>query len=744
MKTSNHTSHNLRKSKLRTASILTLVASLGLGAVMAVPLAHAQDAEVDSSASGATVAKDEIIVTARRREERLLDVPISITALDAQALAQSGVLRLRDIDQLVPNLIATGPSTNGRPDLVIRGIQGSSGQPGADLSLATYVNGVYMGRDTSANPELFDIAQIEVLRGPQGTLYGRNSISGAVNIVTAKPGNEFAAKATVDVGNFNLRRFSGGVNIPLAEDKAALKLNAFSIDRDGYNINIANDTRPDEENSYGGMIHLRLTPTDNLEVNLTADASWEDRNILFSEVVSPGSFGFVPGVRTVNFDADQREDREVSGLGLVVDYTLSSGHIITSVTGARKSSNFVPGDTDDGPLDLGRAIFLDTARQFSQELRLTSPSGGKVDYVAGLFYFRGVNKADRDIVASDFLISLFTGAPPGFFPPQSVNNTAKLTSSSYAAFANVNWHISEDLTVILGGRITQDSKKTNQSQLGTFPLNAILGTPDVALIDEIKETNFSPLIGLSYSVNDNVTTYGQFSRGFRSGSFSTDLVPSINDLSADSEFINNFEIGAKGSFYDRKLNINAALFVMKYRDIQVGQRPAGAIFSQFTNAGRATSKGGEIEVQLLTVDGLELRGGIGYADAKYDEFNDCAGPGVSCAGNRLSRSPELTANASAQYTHPLTSKFDLVVRGEYVHRGDMFFNAVNDPAVSVPSINILNGRVGIVSDRFDVFLWAKNLNDELILNGRTANFFGDLTETYGAPKTYGVTFSGRY
>jgi len=680
---------------------------------------------------------EEVIVTAQRRSESLIDVPTSLTSLNAQLLEASGVNRLRDIGQIVPNLIVTGPNTNGRPDYVIRGIQSGGGQPGFESAVGIYIDGVYMGRETSANPDIVDIERVEILRGPQGTLYGKNSVSGAINITTVMPGNEASAKISAEYGNYDLLRFTGSFSAPIVEDKLYAKISAFNLDRDGYTQNVFRNESVDNENSHGLRLHLRATPTDQLEINLTADGMWEDRRIVFGETAVPSFSGsFVEGPHTVAFDAEQTEDRAVRGLGLKMDYQFDSDYVLTFVAGLRDSEINVPGDADESPLDFAITDFQDSMEQFSAELRLTSPDTDKFNFIAGLFFYDASNTSSRDV---------FTGSMHPL-PNLAIFNDAEVQTTSYAAFVNINYEIADRLILNLGGRLTHEKKEIVYSQQPQFPLN-FLGFAVIDGLDDplLKEDNFSPSISLRYELDDDWSAYAKVSRGFKSGGWSTELI-STPDVRFQSEFLTNYELGLKGVGLDNRLRVSLAAFYMDYKDLQVVQIDPVTTFGIFTNAGSASSKGVEAEFELLATKGLLLSGGFGYTDATFDEFENCSGPGVddNCNGNRLTRAPKYTANVSAQYTFELGDG-ELVMRGGYAYRGDLFFNAQNTLNSLNDSYGILKARISYNTEHWELSVWGENLTDKEYFNGiAAANPIGDSIVVYGNPRTYGVKATVRF
>ncbi|ARU55196.1 TonB-dependent receptor [Oleiphilus messinensis] len=673
-----------------------------------------------------------VVVTSQRREENLLDVPISITTLTQQDLDDAGVHRLRDTQHLAPNMIVTGPYVNGRPDFVIRGIQSTFDQPAFESSVSIYIDGVYMGRETSANPDLIDVERVEILRGPQGTLYGKNSIAGAINLVTAEPGKKFKSKVDLTTGEFERRRVTAMLNSPIIDDKLYIKIRGFGLRDEGYMYNTYRDENVNNENSRGLQLYVLSTPTDKLKVKITADGLWEDRDISFGEAIlvpgQPAHPGYVSGDFQVAFNEPETEDREVSGVGLNIDYDIATHYKLTTVLGYRQSDIDVTGDFGESPLDEAFTDFHDEMEQLSAEIRLASPQEDRFNYVAGLFFYDARTKSEHNA---------FTGLdhPAGV---SQILNDMVLDTTSYAVFANSSFKLSERWTLIAGGRYTIEKKTFDYSQFPDFPLNTIYADVN-GFHDEISEKNFSPEFGLKFKVNDQLATYLKASRAFKSGGWSTLLVSSTDDLKFGSEYVTNYELGVKWLGLNNKLQLNTALFYMDYKDLQSTTYNVETQRSKFTNVAAATSKGVEIELKARPITPLTLWTSFGYTDASYDDFERCGPGGISCNGNRLIRAPEYTGRVAAQYHYALPVG-KLILHSEAIYRGDMYFSVTNDPESKNPDYTLLNAYIGYQYDWLEASIWAQNLTDERVLNGVS------LENSFivpGNPRTAGLRFKVR-
>ncbi|HVW69602.1 MAG TPA: TonB-dependent receptor plug domain-containing protein, partial [Steroidobacteraceae bacterium] len=343
---------------------------------------------------------EEIVVTARKRSENAQDVPIAVTTVSETKLRELGANTMAELVAHVPNFDWDPVGLNSLSSWGLRGIVDQSRNAGQESGLGFYVDGVYVGRPASFNAALDDIEQIEVLRGPQGSLYGRNTIAGAVNITTRKPTNDLQYSADINVGNYDRRDGSVAISGPLIPGVLTAKLSAFSQENDGYIRNIADGRSLMNENRAGGRGALYWTPTDNLEVQLAADASHEDHRTAFGLAADPQLAAAVPNWYfpdrfTTNQNDPDFEKIDAGGGSLTVNYTLPAGLLLTSITADRINNFNLDNDDDAGPITLTHSHFIDKSDMFSQELRLTSPQGGTLDYVAGLYYMNETVRSNR-------------------------------------------------------------------------------------------------------------------------------------------------------------------------------------------------------------------------------------------------------------------------------------------------------------------------------------------------------------
>lgn len=706
-----------------------------LAYILAVP-ALAQPDPVTETADDDDRNPD-IIVTATRRAQRLQDVPVSVTALDQEELTRRNATRVRDLEFSIPNFVIVGAAENQGIDITLRGIRASAFNAGFESSLSMYIDGVVLGRPFGFNQDLADLERIEVLRGPQGTLFGRNTLSGAINIITRKPSNETQVAGTLNVGNYNLFQGYASLNVPLSET-VFFRGTMFGSHRNGYYEN-QNGPDLDDEAAIGGRLQFRFVPSDRLTIDLSADALDEERNILFGEAADT-SVGSVPGPFTVAPNFQPREDRRLRGLNLTANYDFGDGYTLTSITGWRDARSSTTSDSDASSVDFANSLQAYEQDQFSQEVRLTSPAADRFNFILGLYYFQ----QDLD---QNWVDNLRPGFPA--FPqinPKSRSMNASIETQNYAAFAHANFRITDQLEVFGGIRFDHERKDAVFQQTGIVAF----GTPNIPLTrDRQSEDNFVPLVGVNFRPNDDILLYAKFSNSFKSGGWNAEFLARINDWEFASEHVDAYEVGIKTEWFNDLLRVNAALFRLDYQDLQVATFNPVTLGIDIQNAASARSQGLELEVSASPMRWLRLQANYGYTDAEYLDFQVNAA--TNLRGTRLPAAPTHTFSASFDISAPINSDLNFAARGEYTWRSKAIFapSNVTDPffrATEQSSTALLNARIGIEAEdgRWSAFLWAKNLTDQLYLTTLRRNAFGVNQATFGPPRTYGVQLNFRF
>lgn len=688
---------------------------------------------VPAAAAQESYQLDEVIVTARRREESNLDVPIAITTLGADQLQRVTAFSLKDIRHLIPSLHYQDRSAL-QTELTIRGVGGDARNIGIESGVGMYVDGVYAGRTSAYNIDLADIAQIEVLRGPQGTLFGKNTTGGALNVTTIRPDENFRTQGALSVGNYDAVRFKGSVAGPLA-DKLFGKVLITSWDRSGYLDNLFDGGELQSEDRKSGRAQLRYLPTDSLEINFAADITRDNQDTILNQLGSTASFGapfFNPDRLKVNTDQRNSTERDMHGADLTVDYTLASGHVFTSITAMRDVQITVFSDIDQTPVDILRSgPFTDDARQFTQEFRLASPGGEKLDYLVGLYYYQQEADALRRIFAQGTPL-FFTGGP--------------VDTDALAVFGNVDFNLTDALTLTAGLRFTDEEKTGNYNQTSEVAPFFNKDIPDL----EIGAEEFSWTLAGNYQFMEEVSGYASISRGFKSGGFNVDPLATPSPITAaeltfQPEFVTTYEIGLKSEFLDNRARVSAAIFYSDYEDRQVSQfDEVGGIPTVITrNAGESEISGAELEFTYTPGANLLLYGSLSILDGEYTDFRNATAAGADFTGNTTEKTPEWNFAIGAEYRIPMGNG-EFTIAPQYSYIGETFLQPDNGAFNVEDGYGVFNVRAGYsISDgRYGVYLWGKNLGDTEYKEF-ARQFQGSDQVLWGEPRTFGIEFTAR-
>jgi iron complex outermembrane receptor protein len=675
-------------------------------------------------AENSVLTLEEVVVTARKREESLQDIPVAATVFGAAALEMRGVSDVADITHSVPNLSYQDRAGGHQTSIGIRGISSNVRNIGLEDSVGIYVDGVYIGRPMFYNIDLADVAQIEVLRGPQGTLFGKNTIAGALNITTKGVSEELEGKVSASLGNYGLQHIKGSVSGKFS-DQVGGSLSFTHKQTDGYIDNLFNGDELQAVDQYGVAGKLEFNPSDSLRVLVAADYSEKDNDVVASQILTPSGLGAGEAFAgqsdpfEVNEDGPQIYQEEVKGLAVTVDYDLENNYSLTAIGAWRQMDLYATFDDDNLPADILNSYFTDEAEQQSLELRLTSPGDGDFSWILGVFYY------DQEVESSRLT--------QAFGATVNITGDGNVESQSTAVYFSGDYHMTENLDLNVGLRYTRDEKEAVWSQVG-----GAFGFPTLVQSGDETFSEVSPTIALTYALNEDATVYGKVSRGFKSGGFMTDLIGN-DGFVLDPETVTNYELGLKSKLLDGRLHLNAAVFSMDYEDLQTidlnGLQFVGA------NAAEATLQGIELDFQFRASEGLLLSGGVGYTDSKYDKFlQNVSGTVQDHSGNALRNAPEVTANLVAEYRYPIADTGELVLVGEWSYKDDTYYDVTNDPLITGSSYSLLNGRIGYTSadEHWSLFLWGRNLADKEYFTFLRDGPFSEWTGLYGEPRTFGV------
>jgi len=622
------------------------------------------------------LAIEEILVTAQKRSESLQEVPIAISVFDANAINNSGAQELRDLGDYIPNVnISQGTDFGAR--IQIRGVGANSRNIGFDSRVGVYLDGVYLGQGPALNQDLVDLEQIEVLRGPQGTLFGKNTVAGAINMISIKPGPDFSADITANVGNYDLLELKGVVNIPMG-DVFSARISVSDRSRDGYvknlwvpshvpsfinavvpNVGIVqvplcdfpgattppgctlwvvgpNDppnTKVQSNNidTQSYRAQLRIQPNEKWDINIAVDGLESDRIPILGEALSDSFSSTLDhnalGYAEISYSETGSETRDIFGANLNIDYDFDNDYAFRSITAYRDTEIHYINDTDRSSLDFLFVDYSDTYEQTTQEFQVISPDEGSFKYVTGLYYYNQDSTTVRDAVAGN------AGWLFGILPGGGAFNDGHVETDSWAVFFNGSYDFNNSWKLGLGFRYSDETKDVVYNLDGRrSSVFAIGTTPPGGYIDSDTYTNFAPMLSLNWAVGDNTNVYIKYSTGFKSGGFNLDFVtqPTLDEgITFDEETVDSYELGWKGVYMDGRLSLNAAAFIANYEDYQVNQfidlgfdPESGTQLTSISieNAAEVDTSGLEIEAVFNATNNLTVRASLGLLDATFADF----------------------------------------------------------------------------------------------------------------------------
>ncbi len=724
--------------------------------------AQAQDAQADDAS-----LLEEIVVTAQRRQQSLQDVPISITAFSAESIERSNITDLMDYFNKTPNVSFIDLGTRGERDISIRGVSNIGGRVSA---LAFYVDEFNIvngpaGSNTfnsSINPQLQDIERIEVLRGPQGTFFGRNATGGAINITMKKPGPDLYTEASVDFGRFDTYSVGGVVNVPVVENKLFLRASANFEKSDGA-IKNANPVGGGSNTEYvNARAALRWLPNERITLDLTVNYTEEKQGVAeligtgvlgassagllapagFSAAIGDG-LGFYPqNQRRINNDLRSKQRNRFTTIVARTEIE-ADAFTVTTVFGIFDARHTFDKDLDFTSFGFLKFDNFDNSHSFSLEARVSSNGEGPVDWLVGSIYAEDKLTRFFGVLGGP---AIFLGLPDGF--PIDVGDLRDKTQS-FAVFGDATWHVNDRLAVTVGGRYSED-------EVSQFAGGINFGAPDVPGQGKVDFSDFSPRFAVTWDLNEEVTLYGTVSKGFKAGGQQFNVTQQIPVSDYQEENLWNYEGGLKAIMMDGRLQANLSIFWMDWQDLQVATNVAVidanneiTFINTTTNAAGATNTGLEFDFRALVADGFEVGGGIGYLDAEFDSFPDALVQGVpvDLSGKRIPRAPKWTLNADAQYTVPLSDVGEMYVRAEWSHRGQSFptIDSLLEQGFPfrAPSFDLFNLRAGFGTDRFKVSAFVENVfNEEYFTTTQGFSFAG--IKIHPAYRTWGIRFSTQF
>lgn len=680
----------------------------------------------------ATPIVDEVLVTAQMRAESAQNIPLAIGVYDKQLIDRIGASSLTEMETAIPSLNFGSGDRNTRGEITIRGVGDYARNIGTNARVAVYVDGVLTGRSSSFDQGLLDVAHIEVLRGPQGTLSGTNALAGAINIITQKPEDTFNAELLANTGNYGLAAVSGKINVPLSDDLFASLLLGTS-EQDGYIRNLTLDRELQGANRDTAKLKFRYVGVDQLIVDVGFDYLKDEDKSTNAEALANGMFnGFTlaPEPFVVAHNADEFEQRELKGATIEAVYETPENYKWTSITGFRSNEFRELSEEDYSPLNVAVSIFDEQSDQISQEIRLASPKNESWDYVVGAYFLNQDISTERQAITGP----VFLLAPNG-----RVQTPASAEVDSASVFLHGNYYFDARWSLTAGVRYVNETKNIDYSSIDSTKMfiNAS------HLTDQKTFNEWLPKLGLNFQMTSDVLLYSSVARGYKSGGWNADFITTLQNFQFDPEYAVNYEAGVKSLFFDRRLTVNVSTFVTKFDDFQVfqflpTQTTNGTVLS-LTNAGKVTSKGVELDISAALTEHLQFSVNTAYTNARFDEFKNGGGIGKNYDDHYLPYAPKNNYFIALDYTRPVFGKTDVFAHIDYGYTDDYYSNPNNLPGNRIPGRSLTNARLGVkVDDSWDVSVWVKNLADDTSLRQKSVSFLGVPRGVYNSPRTYGL------
>ncbi|MEL7028563.1 MAG: TonB-dependent receptor [Pseudomonadota bacterium] len=746
------------------------LSALSVAVAVTTPVAIAQDV---------VAGVDEITVTARKREENLQDTPIAITAFTASDLEMRNVTTLDGIGDFTPNLVfdkgtgGTGGSTTTQ--IYMRGIGQADFLFTTEPGVGIYVDGVYQPRSIGSIMDLVNFERVEVLKGPQGTLFGKNTVGGAINIVSRRPGNEFGGRIEATYGRFDRIDVRGHVDVPLIEDTLAASIAISSHDIDGYVRRPLAGDRLGGINSKGVRGQLSWTPTESFDVLLSADYVRHRDDAIANTLIDVDQTGSLIGLwgalvaPTLGVTYDESfisddpfvssgtgpnfSDLDLWGVSGIVTWDL--GEVtLKSITAYREQDAFFGHDSDHSPIRFFEQDVDDDQQQISQELQvLGSNFDGRLDWTVGALYFHEEGLSTYRIAFAPGLFDALEALPPGIIPGLGgAGNpihpaldfdgavSAGIDNDSYSAFSHFSFDVTDRLRLSGGVRYTSDEKEFD-SVFERFSAGVV--THDVSVSDDWSA--WTPKASLDYRFTENVMAYASAARGFKSGGFNGRPTSAfVARQPFDPEFVWTYEVGVKTSTPDRRLVINAAAFYSDYTNLQllaVASDDFGGIVALVENAGEAEIKGFELEMNAVPARNLRLDAGIGFLDAEYVELD----PSVTSItlDSELVKAPKWSLNIGGDYTIPLVDTLQATLRADYSYRSRTQHVPDNNPLLTQDGYSLVNLRLTFAPEEgpWEFSVFGTNVTDERYITNGLSQFdtLGTTDVTFGRPAEWGLT-----
>jgi iron complex outermembrane receptor protein len=735
--------------------------------------AMAQDAPPQEESIGL----DDVIVTARRTEESLQRTPLAVSAFSGESLERRGATQVTDLQGSVPNLnIVQGRGSSNATNIYIRGV----GQPDAlqtfDPAVGVYVDDVYYSRIRGTQFDLLDLERVEVLRGPQGTLYGKNTIGGALKLVSRRPGQDFRARGSVAYGDYDLIDVQAAVSGPVS-DTLAVGLSALHSERGGYVTDPTTGAEYNDKNSTAVRASLAWDPVENFRIDLNADYARDDAGLSVGQaqnsltnLLGAPAYAVPNPVPEYNFETRTtpglpNETRlETWGSALRMTWDLSDRLELKSITAYRELATDDYIDFDATELELADALVAVDQNQTSQELQLTY-TGDRITAVGGLYWLKEEVASHQESYNDDLTANLV-------FPPlwngdytftRFIDDALETTSK--AAYGNITFQATDALRLSAGVRYTEEEKEydrfTSVASSSPFLISSYAFAPPTGTWDDT-----SIMLSADYQLSPDAMVYARYAQGFKSGGFNGRANGATEATAYEPETADTFEVGAKTSYWQNRLRLNLAAFMTKYEDFQarvsgieddpITGLPVGVL--SVINAGSMDIFGFELEGVVAPMDGLTLDAQVGFLDADYKEFDDArfTAFGGSRSFQDPAFSPRWTMRFGGQYVFDLDGGANVTVGGAAKYRSRMALAVDNTVINSTTELAgmyqeeywLYDARVvwNEAAGRYSVGLYGQNLSDEVYkTDAQEFSSIGNIRTAYfGAPQTWMIKLSARY
>ena len=730
--------------------------------------AAAEDASNDSVANAQVI--EVIVVTAQKREEASQDAPLALTAITSDTVEERQIDGVRKLSQLAPGLVfnRSGTAANTYMRGVGQDIATVLGEPG----VALFVDGVYQGANFAQVASYNDLERVEVLRGPQGTLYGRNTTGGNINIYTRQPSFETEFEASLLYGDYDRLKATIAGQTALVDNRLAVRANFVTDTNDGYRENPVSGDDLEERDIQAGAVSLLFTPSDTVEMLLRADwnrqdddnPAWDYLRSVPGSGLSPQLFGGMAAPGADRIRSDREGLYKTEHWGVSAELVWGIGEItMKSITAYRESEQDVDYDNDGTDIPFFEVVGGQSSEQLSQEINLSGFAlSDNLEWITGLFYFRH----DLDILwnfdlkaLQGFFEALFPDLQNGFMPPlppggladpaRNLFHSGRIPTGlgspvpfldfrnqqeldSIAAFVQGTYSLTDTVRITAGVRYTDDDKDNVQSVASNVSLS---GCTDLPLSQSWEE--FTWRLGVDWNITDSALLYGSVSRGFKSGGFNSGTC----DNPYDPETINAYEAGLKSTLADGRVLLNLAGFLYDYQDLQATLFVNNA--SRLENAADTKMQGLEAEMAVLAGAGFAFDAQVSWMDSEYKDFvttNPMTGLLEDASGNQVLRAPDFSVNAGFQYTLDTASAGAYTVRYEVSHKDDYYTTVFNDDFAKVDSHTVQNARIiwrGAGS--WEIQGFVENFTDEQYVENQLAvATVGGVIGSWAPPRTWGV------